>query len=644
MISVPSLRPPLNGNKRSVLQRVFLLCCLILTSPLSLLQATTAQSGIFQGSWTAPVSIAAAPGHLAAAPFLAASPGSDPSAGLPDEQRFDSAMQLYREGDFEQAAAAFSEIQTAEARLFAGKSHFSLGNHAMARHYLNMLGTEDDPRLYEEARFTLALVYFRTRQFGLSLDLLFDLRSRPGFENLDVDAGRFYDQAMAYLTAGQRKQAFAQSRNPRVQFDLVRYGIDHMTKAEASELYTAMYDYLSHTIENNVLQAVGRRIERMPETVRPSARYGPAPDGMVYDIGVLLPAAEKGSSEWQVARSLYNGYVLAADAFNQNNDDRSVQLHLVETSDTLYTPEAALTRMAWQVHADAVLGPLYSNEVYRVAEKAASYEIPVLPPLANADTLNRGNHHLFLVNPTLEARGQYMARFAVQTLNLRNLSVITQRGQDSEREARAFRQEAERLGATIVHYFSEDFEARAFEVGHITPWFAGHERFVDTDEYELEPVDGLYLAVGGSGAEQLIDLILNDLQATRSQVKILGNEQMGLVNLSPARMRYFDIYYTTFFDTEPSRRATYQFQNNFESATGARPDEFAHLGFDVATYLFESLHEVQNPARLREYLRERSAFEGVITPIHFRNTQVNQLMHIMHIDQDRPERYRAPAR
>lgn len=549
-------------------------------------------------------------------------------------------MQYYREGNFEQAAAAFSQIQSAEARLFAGKSYFTLGNHAMARHYLNMVGTEDDPRLYEEARFTRALVYFRTRQFGLSLDLLFDLRSRPGFEDLDVDAGRFYDQTMAYLTAGQRKQAFAQSRNSRVQFDLVRYGIDHMTKGEATELYTAVYDYLSHTIESNVLQAVGRRIERMPETLRPSARFGPAPGGMVYDIGVLLPAAESGTPEWQVARSLYNGYVLAAEAFNRNNDDRSVQLHLVETSDTLYTPEAALTRMAWTVHADAVLGPLFSNEVYRLAEKAASYEIPVLPPLANADTLNRGNSHLFLVNPTLEARGRYMARFAVQTLNLRNLSVITQRGEDSEREARAFRQEAERLGAQIVHYFSEDFEARAFEVNHITPWFAGHERFVDTEEYELKPVDGLYLAVGGSGAEQLIELILNDLQATRSQVKILGNEQMGQVNLSPARMRYFDIYYTTFFDTEPSRRATYQFQNNFESATGVRPDEFAHLGFDVATYLFESLGEVQNPARLREYLRDRSAFEGVITPIDFRNSQVNQLMHIMFIDQDRPERFR----
>ncbi len=547
---------------------------------------------------------------------------------------FQKAMDFYTEGVFDSAATLFAAVPTSMGHLFAGKSHFALSNYPLAQHHLQQVRRDDDPRIHDEARYTLALADFQTRQFGMSLDRLYDLKSRPAHDNLHRDAETLYHQVMGYLTTGQRKDAFMQSRNSTVRFDLVRYGIDHMLRQEAKELFDTLYPYYEATIDTNVLAALNRRIQRLPDTAPEVPAYGKAPDGMIYNIGVMLPAAEAGSREWSISRALFNGYLLAAEEFNRKHNDKFIRLHHLETSDTALTMEAAMARLAWMHHADAILGPLFSSDAYRIRDLTEFYQITMIPPLANADTLNISNPYLYQINPTFETRGKAMARFAVRELGLDTLAVITQRGLPVEREARAFRNEAERLGATIAHYFSEDFDARAFEVAHITPWFAGHERFIDIEEFPIVPVHGLYLAITGAGADHLIDLILNDLQAVRSRVTILSNEEMSHVDLTENRRRYFDIYYSSFFHRDNDQRETINFQANYRSLTGFNADNFAHLGYDVGRYLFHSIATLENPERLKNKFRFQPAFDGVITRIGFRGTHVNQRLHFMKVERD----------
>ncbi len=562
-----------------------------------------------------------------------------------EEERFRAAMEHYGEAEYDSAAVLFDGIPTPEARLFSGKSYFALGNYPLAKQHLHQLTRDDDPRLFDESRYTLALAHIQTRQFGISLDMLHDLKSRPAYQNLNRDADEVYDRILGYLTTEQRRQALSQSVSVPVQLDLFRYGLDHMVRSEANELYNTLYPLYESTVDTNILAALNRRIQRLPRELSPSHSFGPPPNGMVHNIGVLLPVTEPGSGEWRISRSLYNGYLLAAEEFNREHEDRHIRLHHIETSDTSLTQEAALTKLAWTHHADAVIGPLFSDAAYRIGRLAEYYQIPVIPPLANADTLNISNPYLYQINPTFETRGRAMAAFAVNELGLDTLAVITQRNQPVSREGREFRNEAERLGATVLYYFSEDFEARAFEVDHITPYFAGDERFIESfiedllddpeeEHFELQPVKGLYISVTGAGAEQLIELILNDLQATRSRVTILGNEEMAHVQLSNAARSYFDIYYSNFFHRDDDRRQTYNFQSNYRSLSGSNPDNFGHLGYDVGTFVFQSIARLQNPARLKQELRNRPLYEGVITNIDFRNSHINQHLHIFRVDRD----------
>ena len=561
----------------------------------------------------------------------------DESESMADE-RFERGMDHYQNAEYDSAAYYFSGIDTPEARLFSGKSYFALSEYPKAKNKLRQLTRDDDPRLRDEARYTLAMAEFQTRQYGKSLDNLYNLKSRPAYQNLHEDAGSLYDQIIGYLTTGQRHQAFLQSEYPRVQFDLLRYGLDHMDKSEASELYQTLENYFHETMDTNMVAALSRRIDRLPEERRQADRFGGVPEGIVYNIGILLPATESGSREWQIARSLYNGYLLAAEEFNREHNNKHVRLHHVATSDTALTNKAAIAKMAWNYHADAVIGPLFSDAAYEIRELAEYYQIPVIPPLANADTLNIGNPYLYQVNPTFESKGKAMARFAVNELELDTLAVITQSNKSVVQEARAFRNEAEKLGAEVVHYFSENFEEKAFQVEHITPWFARSEEYfgrnIEPEDFPLVPIKGLYLSVEGSGSEQLIDIILTDLQANRSEVTILGNEEMSRLELSDERRRYFDIYYSDFFHIDEDRRETHRFRDDFQSLTGFRPDNFAHLGYDVATFLFQSLEKLQNPGRIKSQLRHRPVFEGIITNIDFKGSHINQYLHFLNITRD----------
>ena len=554
---------------------------------------------------------------------------------LSPEDFFNMAMEYYRDAKFDTAAAYFSKIDTPEAQLFEGKSLFAISSYPLAKNRLRQLSRNDDPRLFDEARYTLALCEFQTRQFGKSLDILHNLKSRPAYQNLHRDANTLYQEILGYLTTEQRKSAFLQSENQRVQLDLIRFGVDNMNRAEAIQLYDVLHPFFEATIDTNILGALSRRIRNLP-TQKSSASQGRAPAGIVYNIGVLLPETESGTGEWQISRSLYNSYLLAAEEFNRAQNGKHIRLHLLETSDTTLTLEAAVARLAWQHHADAIIGPLFSDAAFRIRDLVEYYQIPLIPPLANADTINISNPYLYQVNPTFETRGRAMATFAVNQLKLDTLAVITQINQPVSREAREFRNEAERLGATILHYFSEDFESLAFEVGHITPYLAGSRqhvgRYFDDEDFELIPVKGVYISVTGGGSEQLIDLILNDLQAFRSTAVILGNEEMAHVELSDARRRYFDIYYSSFFHRNEENREAFNFRNNYESLTGYQPDNFAYLGYDVATFLFRSIDQLGNPAHIKQKLRHRPEFEGVITHIDFRGTHINQYLHFMHID------------
>jgi LysM repeat protein/ABC-type branched-subunit amino acid transport system substrate-binding protein len=105
---------------------------------------------------------------------------------------------------------------------------------------------------------------------------------------------------------------------------------------------------------------------------------------------------------------LYQGVLLASDTLRSLGID--VTLHVYDIkSDTV-----ALTRLLESdalKDMDLIIGPVYSQNLAKVAAYAGSYEIPVISPvpLRNNNTLNN-NPYLFMANPSLEVAQEAIAK------------------------------------------------------------------------------------------------------------------------------------------------------------------------------------------------------------------------------------------
>ncbi|MCA1802391.1 MAG: ABC transporter substrate-binding protein [Rhodothermaceae bacterium] len=553
------------------------------------------------------------------------------------DDQFQEAMEFYEQGRYLEAASLFDDINAPEARLFAGKSYFAAGMYIDAIEHLNTATVSGVRRVADEAAYTLALSYFQTKQYGRSLDLLYATVNDPGIvAALRNDARTFYNETMAWLSPAQRRLAYTHSQVPDVQRQLLLGGIEHHqsdTGASLLEVFARHFNLSDDDPDyRNARKLLENRIDR--EELRPDILDFPAaPGGLVFNIGVLLPAFEPGSEPFGVSQGLYYGIMMAADEFNRRNPDKKVRLHYSDDSD----PAAAFSKLVWNYNVDLIIGPLFSESVSVIAPLAEKYGIPVLAPLANCDDLNRDYAYLYQSNPTFSARGKKMAEFAVSRMGFRRLAIMVEKNSLGVDEAMAFRDEAERLGATIVHFFLEDFGARAFDITDFTIHFSDPNYLSNLDpglfeSIDLKPVDALYIPFTGQAAPTLINLVLTDLQANRSDAVVLGSQELGMSEINSDFMQYFRMYYTETMDVEEGNEDVINYRIDYKNRFGVDANKFGFVGYDTSNFIFRSLEEIRNPDLLNYHLRFRPAWNGLSTILDFKGTYVNQGVQIHRID------------
>jgi ABC-type branched-subunit amino acid transport system substrate-binding protein len=272
------------------------------------------------------------------------------------------------------------------------------------------------------------------------------------------------------------------------------------------------------------------------------------------------------------------------------------------------------------------VGPLFSEPAERMAQLAEEYRIPMIAPLANSDELNLDYNYTFQLNPTFEIHGKEMARFAVEELELDSIAIITDSQSLGRASALSFRYEAEKLGAHISYYFEDDLASVGYDLSAFTEAFTPDSTLIDSLGYT--PSQAIYAPFTGQAATTLSNLLLNDLEAMRSDVIILGSEEWANADMSAYQRRIFEIYYTQALGQAADSSAVEFFQQDFETRFGFTPDNFASIGYDAANYLFQSLETAGNPIYLDRVLRTRSPYNGLSIKIDFDGNRVNQHLNV----------------
>ncbi|MFO7799869.1 ABC transporter substrate-binding protein [Rhodohalobacter sp.] len=538
-------------------------------------------------------------------------------------QSFQDGVQLYENEQYEEAIDILRDVNSDEALLFIGKSYLALGNYPLTRNYLNQLQNSERTSIQQEAEYTKAVLYFRTKDYSSSLNTLSNLIESNNRSGIQIDARRLYNQIIRYLDTSEQFEVLQNADSRSLRMDIARQSKRQMDeplfRSVVNELLrlepdTSLHDQILETLDlNQVSQST-------------TFSYPTAPEGTVYHIGVVLPTFDEEDPDFTIPRNLYYGFMLAAEEFNSRNPDKKVQLIFKNSAESPDTTAMVITELAWGHHADAVIGPLFSDTAQRMAELAEEYQVPMLAPLANSDELNLDYNYTFQFNPTFEVHGKNMAQYAVQELGLDTLAVITEVNSLGRESALAFRKEAERLGAFVSYYIEDDFASKGYDLSEYTEVFTPDEALIDSLGYT--PTQAIYAPFTGQASTTMASLLMNDLEAMRSRQVILGSEEWQNVDLSAYQRRTFEIFHTQASGTAADSTTVAYFEEDFSTRFSTSPDRFARMGYDTATFLFQSLETAGNPSYLGRVLRNKEIYNGLALQIHFDGRRINQKVYV----------------
>ncbi|MDR9408503.1 MAG: ABC transporter substrate-binding protein [Balneolaceae bacterium] len=538
-------------------------------------------------------------------------------------QSFSEAMEMYQDENYQQAAELFLNSDDDRSQLFAGKSFLALTDYSTAINHLRNASQSTQENIRQEALYSLSIAHFTLKNYDVSLEHLYELASGDNRTGLRSDAQRFYNQILNYLSIQDRYETLYKLQSPVIQFDLVRSSKPFM---DAEAFRVLVNELVKTTGEAFSRQEIEREllVDLRSQTNR--IEYPAPPEGMVYNIGVILPTFDENDPDFTIPRNLYYGMVLAADDFNERNQNQKVNLIFRNSAENADTTAAVFSELAWTKKIDAVIGPLFSEPASRLAQLSEEYQIPMLAPLANSDSLNLDYNYTFQMNPTFEMHGKKMAQFAVQELRLDTLGIITEEGSLGRNSAVAFRHEAERLGATISYYIEQDFAATGYDFSEVTDVFTSDPALIDS--LNIRQSDAVFAPFTGQASTTMMNLLMNNLEAMDSNVTVLGTEQWEYAPLTDYQKRFFDVYYTQSMVQNPDSSSANFFTDDYETRFGTEPDRFSRIGYDTANYLFRSLETAGNPDYLDRAIRNGSIFNGLAYRIFFDGERVNQHLFI----------------
>lgn len=544
-------------------------------------------------------------------------------------QTIENGMSLYEQGDFERAARILQQSNDPEAILFTGKSYFALNNYLLALHYLNQLSPSVQPEIYQEAQYTAALAHFQLDNFPKSLDVLKPLSEIRPSSSTTRAALTLYDQILGYLTLNQRRDVFRESSKDEVRLDILEASIGLVQYNSAVALLNL---YKRSALSSDPLRL--SRIETiLGDSVSYTQRYNPnrvvqAPKGISYNIGVVLPEFEYDAPEYEIPQHLYFGIQLAIEEFNSENADQKAFITYRNTNEALNSAESIMNELVWNEDVDFIIGPLFSGVAKEFSNLAEEYKVPMLLPLANADSLDLYNDYVFQLNPSFATQGKVMANYAVNVLGYDTLGVIAEKGSLGDPAARAFVHEAERNGGLVEYYFVEDLEELGYDIRDYTQYFT-------TDTLDsVDMVEAVYAPFTGTVAATLVESMLTDLEAMRSTIAILGSEEWMNVNLEDRRLNETELYFTESFNVDTSTVNAQNFASSFRLRFNTQPNQFAYTGYDAARVMLEILKRVKNPAYLRDALKDLNNYEGLSTRVSFKGSHVNHEIRIKRMPRD----------
>jgi len=517
---------------------------------------------------------------LVVGPGRAQQPDEVPSH--PDaELMFEQGLAAFERGDFEQAAERFRLVhdyelnrKTTAALVMEGKALLRLGRYQEAVDVLTTLLDRYSQTSYrEEAERILDVARTRLEQEGQRVDTL-----RIGILLPMTDEHVGFSQAM---------------------FNGVRLAVD----------------------EHNGLR---RRYVPPPDLQASADSFGVANTAAVY--GDSLAEAE-GRTTVTTATDTVRVDSLQVVTEQRDRPDRVAKMYFRRLPEVRSGAARSAADSLMRVDdVDVVVGPLFSPTARAAGDIAERARVPLVAPVATAESVSEGKEYVFQANPTIPLRGRIMARFASESLLTESVSIIYEGDNDtSERMAEGFRAEAEEQGLQRPFSLRLDNPRQWSQL----PEVIGNDSTI-TDSM-VAATEAVYLPVAGSNPSGKIQDALTGIGRVNSTVRILGNSNWHDLSVKK-QASAFTTTYANDFTVQTGRSEVQTFIRRYRMLAGTTPDNLsvrgrrlAYAGYDIAQFLLSTL-DAAPPGPSPPDLRGAEPYEGLGLRIHFDDGNVNRAM------------------
>ncbi len=297
--------------------------------------------------------------------------------------------------------------------------------------------------------------------------------------------------------------------------------------------------------------------------------------------------------------STKNGIDMAVDQVNQAGGILGKKVRVV-VEDDQGKPEEAQTVVTKLINKDgvvALLGEVASSRTLAAAPVAQQSGIPMITPSSTNPKVTEVGDYIFRVCFIDPFQGQVMAKFANNSLKVKNVAVLRDIKNDySVGLADVFAENFKSMGGSIVadESYSEgdtDFSAQLTSIKSKNP--------------QAIFVPGYYTEVG---------LIARQAKKLGINVPLLGGDGWDSPKLieiggSDINGSYFSNHYS---QDDPSP-AIQKFVADYKTRFGEVPDALAGLAYDSAQVLFDAMRRANStePAKVRDAIAATKDFDGV---------------------------------
>ncbi len=352
-----------------------------------------------------------------------------------------------------------------------------------------------------------------------------------------------------------------------------------------------------------------RYIDAARDVLALAAQGGPGGRGLPFDLGIILPV---GGIDGYLGQALFNGVRIAVDEHNESASGRPVRMVFRDSGGNGEGARLAVEGVVLE-GADAIIGPLFSDEAATAGAAAEAAGVVLLAPLATDEGVSQSRRYVFQANPTFPSRGRAMARYAVGRLGLERLGVASVTGTLGADMAGAFATEARRLGARI------QFEEM----------LANPQAWEDLDREvgasQLQSVNAVYLPVTGQDAPRYAADALRSLDALNRAPRPLGNTEWEGLSSSTSRATRLGAVFTQDFFVAPG--AADAFGRRYRALAGIGQDRLSLIGYDIARFLLAQIDAQEGD--LAEAVRQAAQYDGIGHRFEFGGGQVNEALFVL---------------